>query len=284
MNKTKSPFFGGPDTGTIQIPNWSDSWNPFASPFFGDPSNPGTVISQDTGAKLLAEANPAAAPAHIVNQVASAAQVTAADAIPSKEDFYRLVKVGLLYASNASITQSQSAQSVNSSVVDMALSETLRNRPYPGTTKMAAGAGLNSVTNLTFGQSDIGEYVEVGLPWVYFTIAASPLNAKAGALITCSLTGKTATQVVVAATPWTIKREDASRPVRVIMFPYVMMANRPLHQTIVVGTIGGVEQSFTLSINGLDTNESVTLEVPGYSMGSLREIAMKFAFPSGISF
>lgn len=284
--KTKSPFYGAPDENVagVSIPGWADSWNPYSSPFFGDPADPGVTIAPKTGADILDTAAPEAAPAMVVNQVARQNGISAEQAIPSSSDYFRLVKVNLFYASNASITQSQVSQPINSSMVDMALSENLRNRPFPGLIKQTGGAGLGATTQLSVAVGDITPYAEVGIPWVYLTIAASSLNTKVGGIMTFTLTGKTASGVQVASTPWSLKREAVDKPVRVIMFPYVMMANRPLHQTIVVGTFGGVAQALNVAVTGLDTTESISIEVPGYSMGSLREIAMKFAFPSGLSF
>lgn len=277
----KSPFYGD---STVEIPGWSTPWNPFASAFFGSPENPGVVISSQTGAKILETDQPAAGPALVVNQVARDLGVDPKAAQPSTEDFYRLVKVGVFYASNASIIQSQTSQAINSSMINMALSDTLRTRPFPGYVKSVAGAGLGATTALTIAIADIAPTAEIGIPWVFVTIAASSLTAKAGGLMSFSLGGKTANGVVVADTPWSIKRENIAKAVRIIMFPYVMMAARPLHQTVAVGTFGGVAQALTVSITGVAADESVTIEIPGYSMGSLREISMKFGFPAGLSF
>jgi len=166
------------------------------------------------------------------------------------------------------------------------LTKALVEFPYAGRTFFGSAVS-GGVSTITVSTTDSATYAS---PIGTIVISNSALNTPAGGLITITFSGQDAsgrqvdTTAATSQYKYTIQRLGTTEPVRMIFCPFDVVATRTLSfMPIFRGASDGqTAVSFSITLSGLDPNDSVYYNVLGYASNELKEIADRLNLPAGM--
>lgn len=176
-----------------------------------------------------------------------------------------------LYAENGIIIQNASTAAIPGDLIKYNLDLHRTETPFTSVLSNAVGAGVAVDTDNVLNNSDLpAGAAKYTAPVIFVTIAASALNARAGARYQISLVGMSRSGAALDATKWIVERKDASKPLKLVIIPFIRVKDTILPQVAAFGAVTGANDALTVRISGADATESVQIIAPGQDSQELR--------------
>jgi hypothetical protein len=245
---------------------------------------------QDVAVNAIADNTP--------SEEMAAAKVAAYNAMSEAEKASRTM-LPPLACWNAMVILNPMLGKVLAAGLDYMLVKTLNDYPYEGGTFFAGQSGTDPqgmtskqvvINSESIGRPQGSAYCNkyITVPFFRFTISASTLNAAPGSQVKINIRARNPEGVLIDTFTngytYSIQRMNSVEAVMGIYIPTQVVSTRTLPFLPIAGDAGTDEsvRDVTITFSGVSATDVISVTIPGYSTGELREIASMYNLPSGL--
>jgi hypothetical protein len=193
-----------------------------------------------------------------------------------------ITKIPPLSSWNATLIVDPVLGKIISANLNYNLQKALIDFPFEGFVKTGQLLAPGALTlELNSGDLPLGAGYK-SVPFFRFVISASPLNARPGGNYSISIKGTLQNGSVIITPIYTIQRRSSTEPIVGVMVPFALISTRTLPVLPMFGTDGVTPVKMEIIVDGMTTDEVLTVTIPGYATKEMREISEMYNLPAGL--